>query len=123
MEIQVKVTRILDAQRFNGKKDPTKEYVRYSFVGETQEQYSKTIKFDVNSQQSWDNMKIEVGGVFDVSFDVSSREWNGRFFTEVNAWKAVCVSGAKAGNVKDDAEQPVDNAPKNESGGGTDLPF
>lgn len=85
MEINVKVVKILDAQRFTSSRNGN-EYVKNIFVGTTQGQYPKTIAFSVMGEDKFQKMGIVVGGMYDVSFDVESREWNGKYFTECNAW-------------------------------------
>ena len=87
MEIQVKVVKILDAQRFVSKKDGS-EIVKNTFVGETQGQYPKNIAFSVMGADKFAGMAITVGGTYNVSFDVESREWQGKWFTEASAWRA-----------------------------------
>lgn len=88
MEITIKVTKILEP--LSGVSSRNGEtWVKNSFVGETQGQYPKTLCFTVMGQERWDKMGIKVGGNFCVSFDPESREWNGKYFTDLSAWKAV----------------------------------
>jgi hypothetical protein len=94
MEIQVKVFNVLDTQRFVSKKDGS-EIVKNTFVGETAGQYSKKIAFTVMGADKFNQMGIVVGGTYTVSFDVESREWQGKWFTEASAWKAVRIDGAQ----------------------------
>lgn len=94
MEIQVKIVKVLDAQRFVSKKDGS-EIVKNTFVGETAGQYPKKIAFTVMGAEKFSQMGIVVGGTYTVSFDVESREWQGKWFTEASAWKAVRIDGAQ----------------------------
>lgn len=90
MEVNVKVERLLDAQSFV-KKDGT-QIVRNSFVGvTTQGNYAKHLKFDVLNPESWQKMQIRVGAAYQVSFDIDSREWQGKWYTSLTAWRAVAV--------------------------------
>lgn len=136
MEITVKVIAILDAQRFTSQRTGN-EYIKNTFVGETQGQYPKKIAFSVMGEDKFKQMNIVVGGNYNVSFDVESREWQQKWFTEASAWKAVCLDGQQQAQV----QQPQTAAPAakpapapaaqpqpqtEESGGGEnadDLPF
>lgn len=95
MELQVKIIKVLEPIRFSGKKDPSKVFVKHSFIGETQEQYAKKVKFDVNGEELFGKMNITVGDIYSVSFDISSREWQDKWFTEIQVWKAVRIGGSQ----------------------------
>lgn len=93
MEITVKIEKILEPQSFVSKKDGN-TYVTHIFVGETTNtQYSRKVAFKVMGDDRMRTMGIVVGGTYNVSFDVESREWNGKYFTECQAWKAVRIDG------------------------------
>lgn len=99
MEIQVKVTKILPEERFVSKKNGD-EFVKNSFVAETLGQYTKQIKFDVLKSETWEKMAITEGATYDVSFEIESREYNGKYFTSVNAWRADIIANAKTERTK-----------------------
>ena len=92
LEITGKVLSILEPQRFTSKKDGS-EIVKNFFVLETQGQYPKKIAFSVMGADKFDNMHLTVGGTFAISFDIESREWSGKWFTEASAWRATCMDG------------------------------
>ena len=94
MEIQVKIVNVLPVQTFTSSKTGN-SYSKYTFVGETAGQYPKKIAFTVMGEDKFNGMGIVVDGTYTVSFDVESREWNGKWFTEASAWKAVRIDGAK----------------------------
>lgn len=108
MEITCKITKVLEPLKFQSKKDGS-EIVKNTFVGETQGQYPKTIAFSVMGADKFNTMNIVVGGTYTVSFDVESREWNGKFFTECSAWRAT----------RTDAQQPQANTVANPANGNT----
>lgn len=87
MEVQVKVTEILEPQSFLGK-DGITTYTRYSFVGTTFGDYPRVIYFQTLGQDKYQQMNIQLGGIYNVSFDIESRMYNGKYFTSINAWKA-----------------------------------
>ena len=72
MEITVKVIAILDAQKFTSQRTGN-EYIKNTFVGETQGQYPKKIAFLLFFVDKFKQMNIVVGGNYNVSFDVESR--------------------------------------------------
>lgn len=94
MEIQITILKILETQKFVSKKDGS-EIVKNVFIGTTQGQYPKKIAFTVMGEDKFNGMGIVVDGTYTVSFDVESREWNGKWFTEASAWKAVRIDGAQ----------------------------
>lgn len=90
MEIQVKIYDVLAPQSFVSKKDGG-EVKKYSFLGRTNEQYPKTICFTCMGDEMWARLGISSGKTYNLGINISSREWNGRWFTEVSCWKATCL--------------------------------
>lgn len=126
MEITGKIARILEPQRFTSKKDGS-EIVKNFFVIETQGQYPKKIAFSVIGEDKFKQMGLVVGGTYNISFDVESREWQGKWFSDVSAWRAIRTDGQQAASATTQ-ESPVPNAqPAPAQGaqaqGGDDLPF
>jgi hypothetical protein len=126
MEITGKVISILEPQKFTSKKDGS-EIVKHFFVIETQGQYPKKIAFSVLGQDKFNQMGLVVGGTYNVSFDVESREWQGKWFSDVSAWRAIRTDGQQAAQAPQPAASPVPNAQpaQDAQGGGNndDLPF
>jgi hypothetical protein len=93
MDISGKVVQLLPVQTGQGKNGTWK---KQEFILETGDTYPKKVciavwgdKIDMNS--------IKTGDMVDVSFDVESREYNGRWYTDVKAWKL----SKKGGNITD----------------------
>ena len=133
MEITVKIGKILEPQSFVSKKDGN-TYVTHVFVGETTNtQYPRKVAFKVMGDDRMRNMGIVVGGTYNISFDVESREWNGKFFTECQAWKAVRVDAVQtqtqtqAQNANNSGTQQVNPkpqpAPQPSQQSADDVPF
>lgn len=72
-------------------------WVKNSFVLETQGDYPKKCVFTVFGADRWHQMGIAVGGSYAVSFDIDAHEYNGKWFNDVSAWKAVRLDVANAG--------------------------
>lgn len=133
MEIQGKVIAILEPQRFVSSKNG-KEYVTTVFVIETPGQYPKKVAMKVMGEDKFKQMGIVMGGTYNVSFDVESREWQGKWFTECQAWRTQRVDGTQEQPQQDTtqtAQKPApateqNPLPENNGGDGEqndDLPF
>jgi single-strand DNA-binding protein len=89
MELKnAKITKILE--KVTGeKKDGSGQWVKQSFVVETSEQYNNLYCFELFGDEKVDkfNQYNKVGSVVDVDFNVSTNEWQGKYFTTLQAWK------------------------------------
>lgn len=112
MDLNVKIVKILDAQSYVSKSN-NQTYVTRFFVGETTNtQYPKMVAFKVFGEEKFNAMGIVVGGTYNVSFDVESREWNGKYFTECQAWRAVRVDVAQTQNANNSGTQQANPQPQ-----------
>ncbi len=84
MEIKVTVTNRLELESGESKTGNT--WTKQTFVGETEGQYAKKIAFDFMGDKADQVGKLKKGDVVTVSFDVSSREYQGRWYTNCNGW-------------------------------------
>ena len=123
MDLNVKIVKILDAQSYVSKSN-NQTYVTRFFVGETTNtQFPKKVAFKVFGEEKFNAMGIVVGGTYNVSFDVESREWNGKYFTECQAWKAVRIDGQPQAQQPAPTPQPqVAQAPQ-QAENADDVPF
>ena len=121
MEITGKVIKVLEPMSGTSAKNGEK-WVKNSFVLETGGQYPKTLCFSVMGQERWDKMGIKVGGNFAVSFDPESREWNGKYFTDLSAWKAVSLDAGQSAQTQQPAAPANGVSPFPTGGNGTDSP-
>lgn len=60
---------------------------KQEYVLETHDNYPRKVKFDFFGERV-DQYQLELGEEVTVSFDLESREFNGRWYTDVRAWKA-----------------------------------
>lgn len=124
MEITGKVRQILPEQRFAGRNG---EVVRYGFVIDTLGQYSHAVCFNVLGVDRWSKLSpnIQVGADIQVSFDVSSREWSGRWFTQCDAYRVSVVnSGMQPSAVAAQPSQPAAGVgADNNSSNNEEMPF
>ena len=96
MEVQVKVISKFDIVECVSKSSG-KEFKYFTFIGETIEQYPRKIAFDVFGEKRIANCQVNENDVYNVSFDVESREFEGRWYTKANAWKSEIVSSSSIG--------------------------
>lgn len=118
------VIAILPEQRFNGKNG---EVVKNQFVIEHGGQYKKKAVFSVLGEDKWKQMNVAQGADVQVSFDIDAREWNGKWFGELMAWRVQNVNGQQQEqqSVVQNAK-PVEQAATQQqdgSQGSDDLPF
>ena len=62
------------------------------YVLETHEQYPRKMCFDVFGEDKIQQFNIQAGEELTVSFDIDAREWQGRWFNSIRAWKVERVS-------------------------------
>lgn len=85
LELEGRVESILSEQSGTSSRG---EWVRGGFVVKTEGEYPKTVAFEVLGRERLDKIGqyLRVGGLVKVSFDASSREWNGKWFTSLAAF-------------------------------------
>lgn len=124
MEISGKIIKVLDTQRFVSQRNGN-EYVKNTFVIETQGNYPKRVAFSVMGEDKFTQMGVVVGGMYNVSFDVESREWQGKWFTECQAWRVQRIDN-DAQEAQQSVQQPTTVQQPQVSKGtesNNDLPF
>lgn len=84
MEIQGKLIKKLDRQTGQGKNGT---WVKQEFVIETLEQYPRKVCISLWGDKVKDIETIQVGEQIKVSINIESREFNGRWYTDVRAWR------------------------------------
>ena len=57
------------------------------YVIETNEQYPRRMCFNVFGEDKINQFNIQVGEEITVSFDINAREYQGRWFNDIRAWK------------------------------------
>ena len=64
-----------------------KEWKLQAYVLETQEQFPKKVHFEVFGEDRIKANPCQLDDIVTVSFDIESREFNGRWYTSIRAWK------------------------------------
>lgn len=92
MEVSGKIAQLLPLQQGTGKNGVWK---KQEFILETSGEYPKKICFSLWGDKI-DQSPLKEGTAVKVSFDVESREYNGKWYTDAKAWKVEGSGGASA---------------------------
>ena len=85
MELTGKIIAVLPER--GGISKAGNEWKIQEFVLETQEQYPRKMMFNVFGADRLAQFNIQLGEVLTVSFDIDSREYNVRWYTDIRARK------------------------------------
>ena len=102
MEVQGKI--IHDLKEQAGVSKAGNSWKKHEYVLETQESFPKQIHFDFFGERA-DQYPLNVGDEIKLSFDIESREYNGKWYTSIRGWKAEKVTLGAA-----PAQQPAQPA-------------
>jgi len=83
LKIEGKVTQVLEEQSGTGKNGPWR---KQEFILETGGQYSRPVCITQWGDKI-DQFSVEEGEQLTAYIDIQSREYNGRWYTDVKAWK------------------------------------
>lgn len=128
MEVSGKIIQVLPEQGGVGKTSG-KEWKLQAYVLETQEQYPKKVHFEVFGEDRIKANPCQLDDIVTVSFDIESREFNGRWYTSVRAWRIQqgVVEATAAPAAAPVAAAPQANVATFDAAAGmdetTDLPF
>jgi len=100
-----------------------KDWVKQEFVIETQETYPKKVCISVMGDKTQELKKYVPGNEIKVSLNLESREYNGKWYTNVNAWRIENSTGGQAESTS--TETFIENTEMPSSGESStdDLPF
>ena len=84
LEISGKVVQILPEQTGQGQNG---NWLKQNFIIQTEEQYPKKVCFVCWNDKAEILKQLNPGDEVKVSFSVESREFNGKWYTDVKAWR------------------------------------
>lgn len=123
MELTGKIIQVLEA-RSGVSKSSGNNWMIQEYVIETQEQYPHRMMFSIFGEDKIQQAAINAGDEVTVSFDINCREFNGRWYNDIRAWKVDHVNGAAPAPQAAAAAQPAPVAtPFTPSDEKDDLPF
>lgn len=123
MEITGKIIQALDEQ--SGVSKAGNPWKKKIYVLETADSFPKKVAFDFFGDKV-DQYPLAVGDNVRVSYDIESREYNGRWYTDIHAWRAEKVdenAPQAAAPAAPAAPAPQDPIPGSFGGATEDLPF
>lgn len=89
-EIEGKAHKIFDTE------NKTDTFQAREFVIETEGQYPQYIKFQLTQDRCGLMDNYKEGQMIKVYFDLRGREWNEKYFTNLNAWRVEAAAAAAA---------------------------
>ena len=123
MELAGRVIAVLEPK--GGTSRNGNEWKVQEYVIETHDQYPRRMCFDVFGDDKIKQFNIQVGEELNVSFDIDAREWQGRWFNSIRAWKVERVGATPQMPPVEAPFPPVNAAPADFSmtDEKDDLPF
>jgi hypothetical protein len=120
MEITGKIINILPEETGQGKNGPWK---KQNFILETQEQFPKKVCI-MNWGDKVDLKSNGINTVVTVSINIESREFNGKWYTDVKVWRMIKADSAKISSKTPEYIPPeAEPSLEPEEGPVNDLPF
>ncbi len=118
MELTAKLIQLLPLQTGTGKNG---QWKKQDIIVETDGTYPKKVCISIWGDKINESV-LKTGSQLAISFDVESREYNGKWYTDVKAWKIEAAGAAKnAGGEAGPIDQPYFEEGQMESK--DDLPF
>jgi Domain of unknown function (DUF3127) len=114
MQLTAKLIQLLPLQSGTGKNG---QWKKQDIIVETDATYPKKICVSIWGDKI-DAGQLQTGNTLKIDFDVESREFNGRWYTDVKAWKIETAGSTPAAQ-----EKVVSNMGPENSGNDDDLPF
>ena len=93
------------------------------YVIETHEQYPKKMCFDVFGEDRIKQFAIQIGEEVTVSFDLDAREYQGRWYNSIRAWKVERVKPETSNNLNNTTNEVVFDMPFDGPSAEEDLLF
>jgi len=110
MKIKGQITQILEEQTGES---PKGKWVKRSFLLEKDDQYPKQIKIDAFGEKCNPEF-IKLNNTVEVEINIESREFNGKYYTNINAFKISLIGKPNTISEYQQLESDVED---------TDLPF
>ena len=118
MQLTAKLVQLLPLQTGTGKNGS--QWKKQDIIVETDGTYPKKVCISIWGDKINESV-LKIGEQLSVSFDVESREYNGKWYTDVKAWKIEPATTANTAKGKATDDQPYFDEGQMESK--DDLPF
>ena len=125
LSVKGKISQILQVE--SGTSKAGKEWKKQSFVIDTGAQYNPLVCFSLFGEEKISLLANLTGGQeVEVAFNVSSREFNGKWYHNIDAWKIDAVGSQSGGDMPPPpSEEPIslNTADLSADDDDDDLPF
>lgn len=109
MEIKGRLQKFLPLVEGTSARGPWK---KQEFLLETLDNYPKQVCISTWGDKADEIKKYNEGDIITCSLEISSREYNGKWYTEVRAWKVMAANdGGMSMNTNSVNSSPFDNVP------------
>lgn len=104
MEVQGVITKITEIQ--TGVSKVGKEWKKQTFVIDTGAEYNPDVALQVFGEKKIEMLsKFKEGDEVEVGFNLSSREYNGNYFHNVDAWRMKAITEQTEAGTDEGAEE------------------
>jgi hypothetical protein len=118
MQLTATLVQVLPLQKGVGKNG---EWKKQEIIVETGGQYPKKVCISIWGDKINESL-LQTGKALSISFDVESREYNGRWYTDVKAWKVEAAEAAKGSDTYADGNADAEKY-NDINASADDLPF
>lgn len=109
MQLTAKLTQLLPIQTGTGKNG---EWKKQDIIVETDGQYPKKVCISIWGDKINEG-QLQIGNSLQIDFDIESREYNSKWYTDIKAWK-IEVAGTSTQNTPSNATNTDDFIPNGE---------
>jgi len=109
MQLSAKLTQLLPIQTGTGKNG---EWKKQDIIVETDGQYPKKVCISIWGDKINEG-QLQIGNSLQIDFDIESREYNNKWYTDLKAWK-IEVAGTNNQNTLGNAVNTDDFIPNSE---------
>lgn len=115
MQLTAKLTQLLPIQTGTGKNG---EWKKQDIIVETDGQYPKKVCISIWGDKINEG-QLQIGNLLQIDFDIESREYNNKWYTDIKAWK-IELAGTSTQKIPDNEVNTVDFIQNSEN---EELPF
>jgi hypothetical protein len=116
MQLNAKLVQLLPLQTGTGKNG---QWKKQDIIVETDGQYPKKVCISIWGDKINESL-LKIGNQLKIDFDVESREYNSRWYTDVKAWKIEAAEGSSSSPKTNEEDFHGTSFTSNDS---EDLPF
>lgn len=99
------------SQIMSGVSQQGKQWQKMEIILQTQEQYPKSVCLTAFNQVVNDSMSFNIGELVDANISVESREFNGKWYTDVKVWSFERVQQQPMQPMQQPPQQPMPQQP------------